>query len=325
MSIKIIKAGILDTIQDTGRYGYQHMGINPNGAMDRFSAQLANALLGKELHAAVFEFHFPAPVIFFEEDAMISITGGNFSPMINEKEGVMNAAVTISKLTTLSFKRPIEGARCYLSIYPEIKIEKWLHSYSTNLKAAAGGWKGRQLKAGDQIFFTKSMKHNDQLSVSLQPEIVGDISQNRPTRVIPGAAWENLSEPYREIFFNHHFTITKLADRMGYRLAGTPLQLSTNNELLSTAVTFGTIQMLPDGQLIVLMADHQTTGGYSQIAHVITSDVSAIGQKQPGEQIRFSLTNLDIAEKELRSQIRYLEELSQQTRSYLQNIIDAKN
>src|SRR5215218_7060806 len=116
MSLKIIKAGILDTIQDLGRYGYQHQGINPGGAMDRFSASLANALLGKSLHSPVIEMHFPAAQICFQKPAVICLAGADFRPMLNREKVPLHQPIAIEKNAVLAFTGKQEGARCYLSV-----------------------------------------------------------------------------------------------------------------------------------------------------------------------------------------------------------------
>jgi antagonist of KipI len=110
MSLQIIKSGLLDTVQDQGRYGYQHLGINPGGVMDRFSAQLSNALLGKELNSPVIEIHFPSPLILFEKKTVICITGANFSPTINKKENPINQPKSVNKNNLLKFEKILSGA-----------------------------------------------------------------------------------------------------------------------------------------------------------------------------------------------------------------------
>ena len=320
MSLKIIKAGLIDTIQDAGRYGYQHLGINPTGAMDRFAAQFANALLGKELHAPLIECHFPGPVIHFEEDAVISITGADFRPLLNDLMCDMNSVIMVKKNTILKFNRMMNGARCYISILPELKIEPWLNSYSTHLKAKAGGWEGRTLKAGDVLKFQKQIHHRHDLSITLQPWVNAEVAEKRFIHVLYGAAWEKLDGSSKKVFMNDPFVVSRITDRMGYRLAGNVMKTKSNEETLSTAVAFGTIQLLPDGQLVVLMADHQTTGGYPQIAHVISADLSALAQKQPGDEIRFVFTDIQNAERKYKTQSDYLNRVKEQCNSNLEQL-----
>src|SRR2546423_2947292 len=134
MSLRIIKAGILDTIQDPGRNGYQHLGINPSGAMDRFAAETVNFIVGNNKNDAIIEMHFPASSFLFEEQVMIAIGGGDFSATVNGEIIPLWQPVIISKNCLLQFQKWKDGARCYLAIREKMNIPKWLNSYSTNLK-----------------------------------------------------------------------------------------------------------------------------------------------------------------------------------------------
>ncbi len=294
MSIRVIKAGLLDTVQDLGRNGYQHLGINPGGVMDRFASTTANVLLGNEINEAVIEMHFPAPAFLFEQDAIIAIDGADFSPTINGETIRLRHPLIISKSSVLHFDKLIAGSRAYLSIKGGMNIEPWLDSYSTNLKAAAGGFKGRPLQRDDVIPLREKKDHTnilqgkDFLHLPWEPDIRWNAILTEKIAVTPGHEWERLNESSKKIFYAQPYHISNAADRMGYRLAGKALVTDNKNELVSTAVSFGTIQLLPDGQLIVLMADHQTTGGYPRIGHVISAHLPRLAQLKPGEKIHFS-------------------------------------
>ena len=291
MSLKIIKAGLFDTIQDMGRYGYQHLGINPGGCMDGYAAHLANSLLGKDAGSAVIEMHFPAAMILFEEDALICITGADMTPAINEYVIPLNQPVRINKNDVLAFRGLRAGARCYLSVLYDFKIEKWLGSWSTNVLAGAGGFKGRLLRRDDVIEF-------DERSVEISvPKAFGTDIYKEKVQFIRGHEYSCLDEKSQKTFELNNFTITKNSNRMGYRLAGDPMLRTDKEELISSPVTFGTIQLLPDGQLIILMADHQTTGGYPRIGTVISADLPLLAQKKTGDIIRFVETDIINAEK----------------------------
>ena len=326
MSLKIIKNGILDTIQDCGRYGFQHLGINPGGAMDLFSAQLNNSLLGKNLDSPVIEIHFPASQILFERETIICITGANFSPGINHQNIPLDQPVAINKNSVLQFKKMETGAWCYLSVLHEIELDKWLNSYSTNLKAAAGGWHGRPLQKGDtlnfkNIFSCEHLVRNKDFS--LLPWRANRKNKNgTEIRFIPGNEWDWLSEEAKNTFQEGNFQISNKSDRMGYRLTGKELKLKENKQLVSSAVTFGTIQLLPDGQLIVLMADHQTTGGYPRAGHVISVDLPLMSQKKPGDKIILCAVERYIAEQELIEQQNYLQQLQTTCKFKMENLLN---
>lgn len=139
MSLRIIRAGVFDSLQDGGRWGYQHFGINPGGAMDRFSASLANALLGKPLNAPVVEIHFPASQILFEEATIVCLCGADFSATANGHPLPLHHPVIIAKNSLLRFNHIQSGSRAYLAVLHDLRVEAWLESYSTNIKAGAGG------------------------------------------------------------------------------------------------------------------------------------------------------------------------------------------
>src|SRR4026209_858459 len=151
MSLKVLKAGVLDTVQDLARFGSQEFGINPTGAMDKYAASLANILVGNDVKDAVIEMHFPAPAIFFEQPALIALSGAEFSANINGNPIPLNNQVIIYKNTTLQFQSLKNKSRCYLAVKGGMKLSKWLNSYSTNLKAEAGGFSGRKLLKDDEI------------------------------------------------------------------------------------------------------------------------------------------------------------------------------
>lgn len=313
MSLRIIKNGILDTVQDTGRWGLQHLGINPGGAMDVFSAQLSNALLGKDLDAAVIEFHFPSSQILFEKETVICIGGADFSPSVNNQPVPLHQPIAVSKKTVLKFNRLHSGARCYLAVLNEMRVNKWMNSYSTNVKAAAGGLEGRALLKNDVILFqngsgvTKLLHEKDLLVLPWKAQYT--VEPKNEIEFLIGSEWYWLNKESQETFREHWFQITNEADRMGYRLSGQKLYVKNDDQLISSAANFGTVQLLPSGQLIILMADHQTTGGYPRIAHIQSAHLPVLAQKKPNDAIRFKMTTLEEAEKKLLAQKKYLHEL----------------
>jgi antagonist of KipI len=311
MSLKIIKAGILDTIQDSGRFGYQSSGINPSGTMDRLSAQLANSLLGKQMDAPLIEMHFPAPTIEFEEATIICITGADFNPEINGAAIPNNQTIAVNKKAILEFKKAKRGALCYLSILQDLKLHKWLNSYCTNLKVEMGGYEGRSLKNGDVLQYAKVeaicnyLQDNNFKILPFKAEPNAE-TINNSIDVIKGNEWDWLTTESQQLFTREPFTISTLSDRMGYRLQGKVLEVKENQQLVSSAVNFGTLQLLPKGQLIVLMADHQTTGGYPRVGHVISAHLPRLAQMRPFESIMFQLADIETAEQNLIKQYHYL-------------------
>lgn len=314
MSLKIIKAGIQDSVQDMGRYGYQPLGINPGGAMDKFSAQVANMLVGNAINKAVIELHFPASVYIFDRPAFIAISGADFSPSINGEKIPSNHPVLVNKNSILQFNKAARGARAYLAIHGGISVPQWLGSSSTHLKAGLGGHHGRALQKNDELFFAASdlassfLKEREFMVFPWQADdnwgdVTGEIY------ILPGNEWERLTSSSKENFVMTSYVITNQSDRMGYRLNNIPLSCMTNEEIVSSAVSFGTIQLLPDGRLIVLMADHQTTGGYPRVAHVVSAHHKKLAQLKAGDKIHFRFTDQQTAEELMIKQQQHLQQL----------------
>ena len=298
MSILVQKSGLLATIQDLGRNGFRRFGINQSGAMDKQAARLINILLGNVESEAVLEMHFPAPVLEFEEDAIIALGGADFGAKLNDKAIENWRCVLVEKGSVLRFEKQIFGSRAYLAIKGGFAIEKWLESSSTNLPANVGGFKGRALNKGDKLSFNQRTKDKGQrtknkISRNLIPNYQKSVAK---IRVIPGAEFESLTAFSEQVFLKQNFTIRPESDRMGFRLKGEPLYLIEERELISSAINFGTIQLLPDGQMIVLMADHQTSGGYPRIAHVSSADLPILAQLNPNDEVSFELISLIEAE-----------------------------
>ncbi|MGC4035485.1 MAG: biotin-dependent carboxyltransferase family protein [Chitinophagaceae bacterium] len=315
MSLIVIKPGILDTLQDGGRYGYQHLGINPGGVMDRYSAQVVNMLVGNDPCEAVIEMHFPAAAYLFQQETIIAVGGADFIPSIDGDEIPLWHPVIISRNSILQFHNIKKGAECYLAVRGGFAIPTWLNSYSTHLKAGVGGFEGRALQKDDVIHFKKPahcsqfLSEKEFLVLPWQADTRWDELTTGKIAVIPGHEWDWLNWTKQSEFLNNSFTVSTSSDRMGYRLNGVPLYPEVKTELISSAVSFGTIQLLPDGQMIVLMADHQTAGGYPRIAHVISAHLPRLAQVRPGEKIQFYFTELETAESLLCKQKHHLAQL----------------
>ncbi|HVM90136.1 MAG TPA: biotin-dependent carboxyltransferase family protein [Puia sp.] len=329
MSFSVIKPGLLDTIQDMGRYGYSHWGINPGGVMDRYAAQVGNMLVCNNINEAVIEIHFPGAQILFNQNALIAITGADFSPSINEQAIPIWQPVVVRKNTVLQFPKLVSGSVCYLSIHGGICADKWLNSYSTNLKASAGGLSGRPFKRNDEIFFKESaiyfaglLKENTNLQVlPWRADVRKTYDFPHEIFIIKGNEWEQLTGNSQYDFIENNFTIHPSSDRMGYQLRGVPLQLNNKFEMISSGVNFGTIQLLPDGQLIVLMADHQTTGGYPRIGHAIAAHLPKLSQLRPSDCVTFRLVDIEIAEEMFCQQQKDLQILERACNDHLNAVV----
>lgn len=311
MSIRIIKPGICDTIQDAGRNGFRHLGINPAGVMDRYSMAIVNALAGNKPDTVVIEMHFPAATLYIEQDTLIAIGGGNFSPVLNGAPIPLWQPVIAPAGSTLLFEKWTNGARTYIAFREQLQLPQWLGSYSTHLKAGLGGWKGRSLQKQDRIglkyhFDYSNLFNRHRFVLPWYADTNWDSETDPETiYVIAGPEFHVLSDTVTSQFVAGQYSISRQADRMGYLLENS-LSYQASKEIPSSATSFGTIQLLPEGKLIILMADHQVTGGYPRIAQVATVHLPKLAQLLPGSRLRFRVIQQQEAERLLRTQQRHL-------------------
>ena len=311
MGIKVLKAGLLTTIQDAGRYGYRKDGIILAGAMDVHAWKLGNLLVGNTGGEAGIECTLMGPLLLFEEDQLMAITGADLSAEVDGIPVPMWRPVYVHKGAVLSFGQARSGCRTYLTVHGGFDLPEVLGSYSTYLRAGFGGWEGRALKSGDLIPFKSAAPELPaEFNWSLSPKMY-QRSQDEVIRVVKGPEFDNFHEKSIAAIFTEKFKISKEADRMGYRLEGTPLKLRKKEELLSSAVAFGTVQVTAEGNPIVLMADHQTTGGYPGILQVISVDLGKLAQFQTGDLLSFELITLAQAQALLISGEQELRQLKQ--------------
>ncbi|MFE4814018.1 biotin-dependent carboxyltransferase family protein [Peribacillus simplex] len=317
MSLRVIKPGLLTSIQDLGRKGFQQHGVIVSGAMDGHSLRIANMLVGNEEGEAALEITLMGPTIKIEKNCLISITGGNLSPTIDNQAVPMWRPILVKKGSILRFEGCKSGCRAHLSVSGGFAIPDVMESKSTYLRAGIGGYMGRALKADDVLEFNELSKNIGDWafkgSFSFPKWFVNEkefMPGGKPLiRFIDGSQYESFTDSCKDSFVAGAFKVSNQSDRMGYRLSGPTLELKDNVELLSEAVTNGSVQVPPDGNPIILLADSQTTGGYPKIAQVITADLPIIAQVKPGESIQFSRVNLKEAEKLLLQKEQQLKEL----------------
>lgn len=311
MGIKVIKAGMLTTIQDLGRIGYRKDGVIESGAMDKDALLMGNLLLGNEETDAGLECTLSGPSLLFEKEALIAITGADLSAEINGTSIDRCRPILVPKGAVLSFGEALAGCRAYLTVQGGFDVPQVLGSYSTYLRAGFGGFEGRALKKGDQIAFNQDIpvlpeRLNWSLSrsmfTSLNPQVI---------RVIKGPEFDLFQEKSIADLLIKEFSISNAADRMGHQLEGPLLQLKTNKEMLSSAVAFGTVQVTAHGSPVILMADHQTTGGYPRILQVLSVDLGKLAQLSPGQLIQFEMLTLKQAQKLLTARTEEINQLKQ--------------
>jgi antagonist of KipI len=319
VTLRIITGGLQTTVQDLGRIGRQRTGIPVCGAMDRFAHRVANMLVGNDDSAATLEASLLGPAIAFDEPAVIAIAGGDLSASLNGNEVAPWHALAVPRGATLRFGQARVGCRAYIALSGGIDLPAVFGSRSTYLRAQFGGVEGRSLRSGDIINPGTPSPVAERIASLLRASGTTAIGRwtvatsARPAynddpivRVIPGQHHELLDDASRERFLSSTFTVSSNSDRMGYRLGGVPLSLTEPMELLSEGVAFGTIQLPPGGEPIVLMADHQTTGGYPRIGEVASVDLPLIAQLKPGDRLRFRLVSVEKAQQAYLAQERDL-------------------
>jgi antagonist of KipI len=291
--IKIRKPGILCSLQDGGRTGYRAMGIPVSGSMDSESHSFASWLAGNNEIEATIEFAYHGAVIEFLEPAEVAISGSGSRIFANGKEIAFGKSYFIPKNTLLKFQPAPNGIWSYLAVKGGFKTEKILGSKSVYSKAGIG-----KAIQPNEIVRLNSTFLNEKKEISIINSLPGNAipQKNSLLRVLPGNEFDLLKKESRQHLFNSEFQILPSSDRMGYRLKGESLSSENKFEMLSTAVMPGTIQLTPDGQLIVLMRDAQTTGGYPRVGKIIEADLPDFAQKRPGEKIRFNETSMEEAE-----------------------------
>ncbi|MCX6263858.1 MAG: biotin-dependent carboxyltransferase family protein [Bacteroidetes bacterium] len=305
MSIRIIKKGSLDAIQDLGRFGYQHLGIPPGGALDPWALQLANGLVGNTPGEAGLELFFPAPTLQFEKDAVIAISGADWQPCLQGIPIDINRTILVKKGAVLTFQQPNSGRVAYVTVRGGFQLEPWLGSCSTQWGVELSGFKGRALLKEDLLPFRSSFEFSTLapesfLALPWKPALQTSLF-NTPIRLLPDSHFHFLDEASQNRLTGASFTILPQSNRMGFLLQG-PKLTGNYRELISAAVRRGTIQWLPDEQIILLMADHPTTGGYPRIAQVIAADLPKLAQWPASLPLQFEWISRNDAEQIYREQ-----------------------
>lgn len=337
-SVFVRRAGLFSTIQDLGRFHTRHLGVAVGGAMDRVSHELANRLVGNHANAATLEMTLTGDELQWTFDAVIAITGADMSPVarfhsveasitLQDVDVPSHRPVFVPANTSIQFQSARRGCRCYLAVAGGIDVPVVLGSRSTLTRSALGGLSGRKLQTGDMlpVGFTTIDPENSPAVDRSQSMLPGsprlqfpawfvrpiELPSNKDdakctVRIVSGSHTEQLTDESRRLLMDDAFRISSASDRMGYRLVGPKLTLKQPIELQSEGTSVGTVQLPPDGQPIVLMADSAPTGGYPRIAHVITADLPLIAQLRPGQCMRFQVVSLDEANAALNAQRRDL-------------------
>jgi len=297
--VTVIEPGLLTTIQDKGRWGYQSLGMPVAGAMDRYALAVSNLLVGNPRDVAVLEMTLQGGVFRFDTDIAVAICGADMHAVLDGKKIPNWSCFFVPAGSVLSFGIAAEGCRSYLSIAGGSDVPLVQGSRSTFLKAGIGGFKGRALKKGDKLGFGPGVFSIERvLPAQFIPRYGNDII----LRVLSGPQDDLFERVGLETFFRETFTVTSEADRMGYRLEGPLIKHTGKADIVSDALCQGAIQIPGHGRPIVMMADRQTSGGYAKIGTVIGPDLCWLAQGKPGDRVRFIQVSVEQAEAALYSE-----------------------
>ena len=294
--IEVLKPGLLTTVQDQGRWGYQCYGVGIAGAMDAFALAAANFLVGNPRGAAGLEMTLLGPTLKFHREAIFALAGADLGPRLDGNPIPTWTCHFAPADSILDFSGRKSGLRAYLAISGGIDVPSVMESRATYLLGRFGGLEGRALKSQDRLPIPPPVAGARNLTGRFLPENLRPPYRKNPTlRVVLGPFADYFSGEAIRTFFSTEYAITPQSDRMGYRLRGEPLQRQKQRELISCGLANGTIQVPPDGQPIILLADRQTIGGYPIIAALIHADLSLIAQCVPGDKLRFLPVSTDEA------------------------------
>ena len=306
MGIKFANGGFLTTIQDAGRTGFQESGVPVTGVMDTRSYKLANILVGNDDKQAVLEVTLMGPMLQFTSDTIIAVTGGDLGPKLNGKDMPMYEAVPVKKGDSLSFMGIKSGSRAYVAFAGGLDIPLVMGSRSTHLKSSLGGFDGRKLGAGDEIEFLAPETTLPNLA-RRKVDKEDFTKQSCELRVVMGPQDDYFTDKGIETFLSGEYALTNEADRMGLRFEGEVVEHKNGGDIITDGIGFGAVQIPSHGQPIVMMADHQTTGGYTKIASVISVDLPKAAQLKPGCKVHFKKVSVEEAQE---LYVKELEEMS---------------
>jgi antagonist of KipI len=298
--IRVLKPGLLTTVQDLGRTGYTHLGVSPGGAADQISFRIANALVGNQQNAAALEITLIGPTIDFDVATAIAICGGVTAsiPMNEAFEVAAGSRIALGPLTS--------GARAYLAVRGGLAISPVMGSCSTFLPAKFGGLAGRSLMTGDTLTIGNQANGRPR---KVSPNLFEKFkTHDRVLRATASLQSDWFDQETIERFYKQPFIVTDQSNRSGLRLNSEPILTRQYRELLTEGIALGAVQVPPDGQPIILFVDQQTTGGYPKIANVITADLPRVGQLRPRDQTKFQPVSIPEAMALLRAQERELRE-----------------
>jgi biotin-dependent carboxylase-like uncharacterized protein len=282
--VRVLRPGLLTTVQDLGRWGHQATGVAVAGPMDTVSHRLANLLVGNPDRAATLEITLIGPELEFHAPAVVAVCGADFDLAADGQSLATGVSHAIARGSRLQFGRRHAGARAYLAVGGGVQTVPVLGSRATHVVSGMGGMHGRPLVAGDWIPIVPAVSAG---AARRAAGLTLPSGGRARVRVLPGAQSEWFEPAALSTLTGVSFRVSPRSNRMGYRLEGAPLPRRSSDEPISEPLAFGAVQVPAAGEPILLMADRQTAGGYPKIASVIAADLPLAGQLAPGDFIEF--------------------------------------
>ena len=313
MSITILNPGMLTSVQDLGRIGYQQFGVSVSGVMDPRSASIANILVGNDESEAVLECTMMGPHIRFDAPNIIAITGGDLGATLDGQRIDTYRAIPVNAGQTLRFTMLRTGCRAFVAFAGGLDIPVVMGSRSTNMKAKIGGYQGRKLQKDDVIGFRAPKTDLKNLGLRhTSPEFMPRAEYK--LRIVLGPQDDAFTERGITTFLSSVYTLTPEFDRMGCRLDGELIEHVKSGDIISDGIAFGAVQVPSAGKPIIMLADRQTTGGYAKIGTIATVDIPKLVQRPPGSRVRFEPVTVQQAQELLRAEARQFEMLALKVR-----------
>jgi biotin-dependent carboxylase-like uncharacterized protein len=305
MGIRVESPGLFTTVQDAGRFGEYDIGMPPSGAMDLFSYEVGNYLVGNDPGAAGLEITYLGPRLAFTAPAVIAITGADMPPRINGEEAAVWKTLPVEEGDVLSFDYLKDGARSYLAVAGGIDVPEFLGSRSTYTLIGLGGHEGRALQEGDELRIGASADGASLVGSAVAREHIPVYSASDEIRVIVGMCSYRLTGASLQGFLETEWTVTPDANRTGYRMQGGELEFVEREQpagagsdpanVVDLGYPVGSIQVPGGVEPIVLMNDAVTGGGYATIGTVISVDRDRLAQTKTNDPVRFRSVALDEA------------------------------
>jgi biotin-dependent carboxylase-like uncharacterized protein len=299
-AIEVKAPGLFTTVQDLGREGFGPLGVSPSGSADAIALRLGNRLVGNPEDAAALEMTLLGGAFLFPEGAILALSGSDFGATLDHVAVDPWTSFEARPGQTLLLGPTRSGARSYLCVQGGIAAKPFLGSASTHTLSGLGGFEGRPLRKGDMLSIAGASQPHRSRTVALH--LLSRLSPRNILRCTPGPQSEWFPESSQRLFYNSTYLVSEESNRMGLRLEGPSILLSSGGHMITEGVSLGAIQVPGGGSPIILFVEQQTTGGYPKIANVISADLPGVGQLRPRDEIHFERVAFEVARSLLQEQ-----------------------